>query len=331
MKKIIYAIVFTMILTMSGCAKNVPDSDTYAVKEPIYQDALEALNEKNYASALAYFVTAGDYKDAKEYVEKFEFLPVEIVAEDDGFGENMALYRTSYTYNEFGKLATGEGKYDGDVGPGYSEKHSYDADGRLIKSETQSEAGYSTETFQYDEDGNLTKRVGATDGANVGGITQFVYDKNGNCTEATMRSFLGIDTENYESQEAYHTDKVVYTYDAQGNVTKAVSGSGESHITYTAEYGENNLPTVIKSDDGQGFKTETVFEYDADGRCTKIKTPYDETVFSYENSDYPKSAIRIRDGGKPCNITYKYEVFYMPDGKPQYPFFMDEHLSVFKV
>lgn len=331
MKRSVLIVILMLTLILSGCSKNVPDPETYSAKEPLYLEALEDLKDGSYAKAFAVFTTLGDYKDCKDYVSKFAFMPIEITAEDDGFGENIVLYQTNYTYNEFGKLVTGVGKYTENEGPGYSEKHSYDADGRLISSETESEAGFSKVSYEYNEKDQLIKTIGATEGANVGSITTHKYDENGNRTETVCESYHGTDTQKYQNDKPYHTDKTVYTYNGQNKAVKAISSYGDSQMTYTAEYNENGMPTIIKSDDGQGFVSETVFEYDENGNCTKIRTPYDETVFTYDNSALPKTAIRTRGGGKPCNITYKYELCYMPDGVPEFPFFMDEHLSVFGI
>lgn len=338
MKKIIAFTLLTIILICSGCSKFVLMPQTNDELDPTYIKACDALKEGDYDTAYTLFTQLGDYKDSKTHLSYFAYLPVEIIAEDDGMGENIVYFQTVFTYDNYGRLLSEEGKYTNDEGPGYSEKHTYNEAGQtyneagqLIKTEAISEAGFSTLTFEYDDSGFLVKRVGCTDGANVGGITLYTNDENGRCVEAKMMSYLGIDTENYQNSTPYHTDTTVYTYDAQGNCTKSVSNYGDGQITCTAEYNENGLPTVINSFESEDYISSTLFEYDDKGRCTKISSPYDSTEFKYGEDLLPESAIRTRDGGKPCNVTYKYKLFYLKDGAPKTPFFMDEYLSVFEV
>ena len=331
MKKIVCFTLIAIVFLCSGCSRFVFLPKTDDTLEPTYTEACDAIKDGNYDKAYELFAQLGDYKDCKTHLSYFAYLPTQIISEDDGMGENIVTYRTEYQYNDNGKLISGKGCYTNNEGPGYSEKHTYNDAGQLIKSETESEAGFSTYTFEYNDDGNLIRGIGCTDGADVGSITLHTYDENGRCIKAEMSSYMGINVADYVNQTPYHTDTYVYTYDAQSNCIKLVNDFGDGQITYSAEYNENGLPTVIKSDDNNSFVSETVFEYDDSGRCTKIVSPYDTTVFSYNDDKLPVSAIRTRDGGKPCNITYEYKLFYLKDGAPKTPFFMEEHLSLFNV
>ena len=142
---------------------------------------------------------------------------------------------------------------------------------------------------------------------------------------------MGIDTATYETEEPYHTFQKDYTYNKQGLCIKAEEDLGETGIfTYTVEYNSFNLPTRFTHTDSQGFESVTLFEYDDQGRCTKVDTDYDITEFTYGKGNNPTAAIRTSDGGKPCDVTYTYQLFYLEE-QPQIPFFLEEYLSGLEV
>lgn len=327
MNRLFAILSIACFLLCSGCDRLalLPQED--ADLQPAYAKACDLLKEGKLEEAYPLFLSLGDYKDSALHASKFTYLPTEILAQDDGFGEEMVYYKTTYSYDEKGHLLKGEGAYANEEGPGYSEEHTYDKEGVLIRSETISEAGESVLTYEYNDKGQLTKRVGYTNGANVGGITQYAYDEQGNCTLAETDSFLGVDPAEYETMEPYHTSKTTYTYNEQGLCTKAEESLGENGIyTYTVDYNTFHLPTRFTHTDNDGYSSETVFEYDEQGRCTKVDTDYDLAEFTYGESDLPTSAIRTRDGGKPCKVTYTYQLFYLEEA-PQIPFFLEEYLS----
>ena len=117
----------------------------------------------------------------------------------------------------------------------------------------------------------------------------------------------------------------------EGLCTKAEENTGASGIfTNTVEYNSLNLPTRLAHTDNDGYSSETIFEYDEQGRCIKVDTDYDVTEFTYDSENLPRSATRTRDGGKPCAITYTYQLFYL-DEVPQIPFHINEYLSGLEV
>ncbi len=330
MKRIISIMLVSLLLSLCGCSRFVMLPKEDSELQPKYTEACDLLKEGDYEGAYDLFSQLGDYKDSKTHLSKFAYLPTEILKEDDGMGENIVIYRTRYTYNEKGLLTEGVGQYTNDEGPGYSEKLEYNHKGQLTVNKTESEAGYSTLEFEYNDKGQLIKRVGCTEGANVGGITTYSYGEDSLLKEAVMQSYIGTDTANYQNEQPYHTDKVTYTCDNDGRYIKAESSYGDGGITYTASYNKNGLPIEIKSVTSDSFESVTRFEYGESGLCTSIITPYDRTDYQYSGHDLPVSATYTRDGGVPCKITYSYKLFYL-EQKPKFPFFMDEHLFCFEV
>lgn len=327
--KRLFAMLLIFCFLLCGCSRIalLPQED--ADLQPTYTKACDLLKEGKLEEAYPLFLSLGDYKDSALHASKFTYLPTEILAQDDGFGEEIAYYKTTYSYDEKGHLLRGEGAYTKEEGPGYSEEHTYQ-EGLLIKSQLSGEAGESTITYEYNEQGECIKEIGFTDGANVGGITLFTYE-NGLRKTATVRSYMGIDAANYEQQEPYHTFQKTYTYNEQGLCTKAEEDLGENGIfTYTVEYNSFNLPIRLAHTQSDGSSSATLFEYDQQGRCTKVDTDYDVTEFTYGEGKLPTSAIRTRDGGKPCNVTYSYQLFYLEE-QPQFPFFFEEYLSGLEV
>ena len=329
MKRLL-ALLMISCLLLCSCSRLVflPQED--ADLQPTYVKACDLLKEGKLEEAYPLFLSLGDYKDSAVHAAKFAYLPTEILAQDDGFGEEIALYKTTYSYNEKGQLLEGKGTYTKEEGPGYSESHIYDKEGLRIETKTQSEAGDSTLTYEYNDQGQCIKRVGYTDGANVGGITLFTYEK-GLVKTATVRSYIGTDPAAYETNEPYHQSTVSYTYNGQGLCTEAKENTGENGVfTYEVSYNEQNLPTLLKHTDSQGFESKTVFEYDEQGRCTKVDTDYDVTEFTYGKGNHPVSAICTRDGGKPCEITYTYQLFYLNEA-PKIPAHLAEYFSNLEV
>jgi hypothetical protein len=295
--------------------------------QAMYVKAADYLKEGEYEKAYPIFIELGDYKDSALHASRFAHLPVKIVQDDDGMMEGKTTFTTNYTYNEYGECIEKVGAYKDEVGPGFSEKNYYDDSGRLVKRESVSEAGCSTEIYEYNADGKLIKKTGCTDGANVGGITTYTYDEKGNRTTSRFDSYLGIDTENYGSQEPYHSENYRYYYDKQNRCVKMEQQYGEEYLfTYTVEYNENSLPLKITADDGQGTVNETVFSYNDKGQCTEIDTDYEKSTYSYLDSDTPITAIRTRDGGEDCHATYSYDLFYLRNDKDPIPFHIKEHL-----
>ena len=330
MKRLFAMLLISCLMLCGGCSRIafLPQED--ANLQPTYVKACDLLKEGKLEEAYPLFLSLGDYKDSALHASKFTYLPTEIMAQDDGFGESMALYKTTYSYNEKGQLLEGKGAYTKEEGPGYSETHTYNENGRLTQSKFLSEAGDSTVTYQYNDQGQCLKEIGFTEGANVGGITLFTYE-NGLRKTATVRSYLGTDTAAYETEEAYHQSTVTYTYNDQGLCTKAEENTGENGtFTYTVSYNEFGLPTLLRHTDSQGFESMTVFEYDKQGRCTKVDTDYDTTEFTYGDHANPLSATRTRDGGKPCQVTYTYQLFYLNE-VPQIPAHLAEYLSGLEV
>lgn len=324
--KRLFALFTALCLMLCSCALPTDQSDP----QNSYSRACALLNDGDLEEAYALFLSLGDYKDSEEYAEKFVYLPTEILAEDDGFGEDLALYKTTYSYNEKGQLLEGEGAYTKGDGPGYTEAHTYDDEGLLIKSKISGEAGDSTLTYEYNSQGLCLKRIGFTEGANLGGVTLFTYE-NGLKKTATVRSYLGIDTESYASEEPYHQTVMTYFYDEAGRCIKAEEDNGENGIfTYTISYNKWGLPSAFAYSDTSEITSQTLFDYDEEGRCIKVTASHETIEFTYGEGDHPRSAIRTRDGGAPCDITYQYQLFYMEDA-PQFPAHLSEYLSGLEV
>lgn len=323
MKRAFVLIICLVLVFSSACSKSDPESE--------YNRALSLIEQGEYDKAYSVFEALGNYKDSATLLKRFVSLPTKIEKEDDGMLEGVYMYYTTYTYNEYGECISRVGEYENEVGPGFSEQDTYDDKGNLILRKAISEAGYSTITYEYDEDGKLIKETGCTDGANVGGITTYTYNERGLRTLACYSSYLGIDTEAYQSQEPYHTQTTEYYYDDSDRCVKVLEHYGEEYVfTYSVEYNDNSLPTSVVSDDGQGSKSTTVFKYDDKGRCTQITTPYDNTVYTYDESELPISAVYTRDGGQPCDIVYTYETYFVRNEPDGVPFHIKEHINFFE-
>lgn len=311
------------LLFCSGCEKNEPVAQQNDEKLSTYNQASDLLDKGELEKAKELFVQLGDYKDSAERVARFVLLPTRIYAEDDGMGDKIVHYQTDFIYNEHGELIKEVGTYTDTEGPEHSKEFTYDESGKVINARMLSEAGESHISYEYNEKGQLVKFVGFTEGCDLGGITIFTYDEKGNCITVETSSYMGTDVSKYETSEPYSIDRNNYTYNEKGLCVQKSSDTN-SLSKYTAEYNSFDLPTKVVYDSGEGFISENLFSYDEQGRCLKIETPNETKSFTYEQGDLPISAVFTRSGGKPCNITYTYQLYYTREKQKSIPFHIYE-------
>ena len=319
MKRVLALLSVVTLLFCSGCASDIRDG----AKQTTYNQACEMLNKGELQQAKEIFMQLGDYKDSAERVARFVLLPTRIYAEDDGMGDKIVHYQTDLIYNEHGELVKEVGTYTDTEGPEHSKEFTYDESGKIINARFLSEAGESHVSYEYNEKGQLIKTVGCTEGADLGGINIFTYDENGNCITVKNSSYMGTDVSKYETSKPYSIGSDYYTYNEKGLCVQKSSDTN-SLSKYTAEYNSFDMPTKVVYDSGEGFVSETHFSYDEQGRCVKIETPNETKSFTYEQGNLPVSAIFTRSGGKPCNITYTYQLFYTREKQNSIPFHIYE-------
>lgn len=332
MKFRIFSCILVLSLLLSGCAKaptGEPDTNPeVSAEQTAYDHAMNLLKSGDYEQARITLLSIKDYKDAADHLADLTYLPVGEVRKDFGYeGSQDQIQTVTYTYNEDGVLVKSEGKYADGGGPEFSVSYEY-KDGRLSKTESFSEAGDSTITYEYDAQGRRIRQVGATRGANVGGITAFTYDDEGRCETVSTQSYFGSDPAQYGKEEPYHTGRSIYEYGADGTVGKVYEMMGDDiTYTYTASYNEQKQPTqIICLNDGQTDTTE--FTYNEQGQCTEVKTAYMTYRYTYDANGSPATGTMEQNGEKTAEITYTYKLFYKPAESDRIPHPLEAHLSV---
>ena len=217
-------------------------------------------------------------------------------------------------------LETSITDYAGGTTAGIQRTYEYDWEGNVIK-EKELEGNYKT--FTYDSKGrNTVVKYHKADGTETL-KTAYTYDvndqvtlmedfekKNGSwelyrSTKYTydalkrMSSYTEWDGEGAAPAEP----TVSYTYDIEGNVTAVdYAGTGSELTGLTFEYDSSRKLTKIKAKTG-GLLADTVreYEYDAQGRVSKIKDHYGFTG----NGSYLEKSYTYDSFGRVTSMAYR--------------------------
>ncbi len=211
-----------------------------------YKKALALIDDGNYKEAYEIFEGLGNYKDAKDQLDKFHYVPTKIaLSEAENGDEWIEYFSASISYNDKNLPERVIG-YDLDDGQSISD-YTYDANGNLIKEVyTSSSGSKSISDHTYDANGNLIKEV-ETDSDGDKEIYDYTYDANGNLIK---------EVETDSDGDRYISD---YTYDANGNLIKEVytfSSGSKSISDYTYDANGNLIKEVYTSSNGNKYARE---------------------------------------------------------------------------
>ena len=315
MKKIIsvflcLSLLFAMCMSLSSCfeeKKEVPDP-----KAKDYENALMLLANCDYAGAKAAFERIGDYKDAKEYLSKFYYMPVRFeydLTEKKGTnyvsynGMNLPISETTmrpdaqaickFEYDDKGNITKQIMIVNTESDPTVSTyEYTYDSKGYLMTGHYVGHDGYcATYTFKYDEKGNMVEQTYVDESSTYEYF--MAYDENGNMIR--QETVFG---------DMNQVLDISYTFDEEGRATKEVctypDGSQES-VDYTYDQNGNRIKYLFTESDGdQSFYDYT---YDANGNVIKeVFTDEDGSVQVVE-TEYELLYI-------PCGITEGTDYFF---------------------
>lgn len=206
----------------------------------------------------------------------------------------------------------------------------------------------ATSIYERDEHGNLVKLT-ESDGADYTSTTTYTVDANGIMTAKAVESSYGESSETtytcqideagrpvrYEAADGSETDE--YTYDADGNRTKAVltrvftnydeetgeSGKETRVITYTYD-ADGNVTSYRNVGEGYANASETTYERDESGKVVKAtQTDWSEdgegnafedskttTVITYTYDDAGNIAqANYESDAMSWTVSYEWESF----------------------
>ena len=306
MKKIISAFLCLLLLSamcfaFSSC--NPEREDTPDPKVKGYENALVLLANCDYVGAKAAFEALGDYRDAKEYLSKFYYMPVSFEYDlVDKKGTNDIAYNginlpisentmrpdvqaiSKFVYDDNGNIIEQILILNTDGEPEISRYvYTYDSNGHLITGNYTSHDGYtSSYTYEYDDRGNNVKQT-YVDEYSVYEYTM-IYDANGNITSQVISYNGGSDVFN-----------TAFSYDDNGNVIREV----DTYSDGTQEYRD--------------------YIYDEKGSCirevfTDLSGAQSIHNFTYDRSGNVVEEIFTDTDGSVQYVKTKYELLYIPCG-----------------
>ena len=201
------------------------------------------------------FVSLGDYRDSKEYADRFIILEDMYTSMAITTVDNMGNVRNStdveMTYNSKGQLIETYGSWE--------LYHLYGGN------------RYTTKYLTYDENGRVvTVREG-----NVSSLVNLEYDANGRIISGTYKS------------NSYNQN-LSYTYDSQGRLTQSIVWNGGDRYEFNYSYDAQGKLVEIVEWYGWGStprrtRYTATFEYDAQGHLAK-QTEVEENYSSYNDT-----------------------------------------------
>ena len=285
LKRIVSAVVLVTMLVciLTSCAAITKITDYFNRTVRSYNKALELIEQGEYQAAYDILKGITDYEPAAEEFKKFHFALTNITEEYTDANGNVTKDISTYFYNECGMLiqeirAYSEGQY--------IDEYEYDANGNMTKKVlTQANGNKSTFEYTYDKKGNMTSESYTYNDEETQ-TTTFTYDKNGKLL-----------TESYKYADGLGESVTEYTYNVNGDVVKkaqkylytyegVTNESAGECIDYTYDANRNLIKEVrTHNSDKEIFD----FTYDANGNV--IKESYSVVnqsgnIFVYHTYDY---------------------------------------------
>ena len=308
MKKIIslltcLVLIFTMSLGLVSCADN--NESAIDPNAQNYEKALVMLANGDYPGAQEAFEKLGDYRDSKDYLAKFYYMPTSF--EYDLIGKKGAedvLYNNiNLPSRQFIMRSDAQAIYE----------YEYDGNGNVIKQTVKKNGaeGHEVSVYEYTYDEN-NRRVKAefTFYGVASGFNTFTYDEKGNLIRQTQEDSQGLLALEY-----------VMSYDEKGNRTRIETIFGdESEVTNISyQFDENGRAVKETSTYSDGSSEVWDYTYDEKGnRTSAVFTDYngDKCRYDYtydEHGNVVKEEYTGTDGVKEY-VAMEYALMYLPCG-----------------
>lgn len=181
---------------------------------------------------------------------------------------------STYTYNEFNQLVSvvGEDMYEGTY---TNRTYTYDNNGNQVK---ETDAGGKETIYEYDADNRLSKVTGKT-----GDTVDYVQENTYNGFGQRTKKKEGNDVTGYY----YDGMAVLYTEDAQGEVTSFNLIGAEDNALMTARIGQDNSVNFYSYTKDIRESTVNIVGADGTSQVTYNYDDYGETTAYEKNADAP--------------------------------------------
>lgn len=237
----------------------ITTKDPNAVK---YDEAFALIEQGENEAAYEIFKALGDYRDAKEQLAYFRYVPTKVVTKNIVFGyvmqEEIVYNEKNLPIKKISTLGSSSTVYE----------YLYDNSHRLTEIRYQSSYSDVSVVYSYDENNRVGKITTSYDG-NLLSYEEYTYDENGN---RIRRLIDGSDyrydyNENNQLIKEYIAGKdgeeiviCQYIYDAKGNLVEEISmvnGSLATAVVYV--YDENDI--LIRKTYGIDTEAEESIDY----------------------------------------------------------------------
>ena len=261
-----------------------------------YSQALTLLEQGDYIGAKALFEKLDGYKDSKEYLSKFYYMPTRFELELVDKICSIDVIYNSNNLPERDLITRNEDEYDC--------KFVYDENGNILKQIMNKDGGTSTYEFTYGTHGLPDVAVAVfMDGTQD--VHEFTYNEQGQMIRDVYKSG-GV---------------LVYDYnpicDEEGRlIREEYRESDPPQIIYTSyEYDENGQLIQKNRDYGDG-QTVVSYTYDDEGNLIKEVQTYGEdyqVMYEYTYDEFGNTIKTVRTEGDVVEfVETEYKLLYLP-------------------
>lgn len=328
-KIIALIMVLLMVLGLAACggSSNTPaQTTTEPTEDAIPWTEVEGIKYIKYVHSTSKNKSPlWDYEEENNdefaYDEMDNQLYIRSISGDGYWSENVFTYDGSGNMLSWVCSAKDEGVYS-------ETYYTYDDAGRRIRMEDLSQTwGNSVTVFEYDDNDNLIKEV--TESADGVTTCTYEYNEHGDETLMKVQgpdsdyeviseyTYEGdkivkcVATANYYKENETSKTTTLTEYHANGKMKK--STMIDDNYTNVNEYDENEnliLATYI----GEESSSETKYEYNSDNKVTRsVNSDSDGTVSEsvYEYDAQGREILMLtKDTGKEYTAEYRYETTY---------------------
>lgn len=253
---------------------------SYIKKAKKYDAAIENLNNKEYEDAYNAFKELGNFKDAKEYYNKFEVKYLPTSKKHIGIHTDTTDYVYDADYNLVSEFATENIQTVDDIIT------------RTVRTE-----------YKYNSNGLITEETQTTQGDSTPSVTKYEYDSNNLLTKKTFISHLSSG----EINEAVTS----YKYNSEGLLIEETYEPAKRVTKY--EYNGTLLSRQYSD------SKETTYSYDDKDRLTSETTTWSDGTIRTISYEYNKDDVVTKElwetieNGKSgvVNVEYTYNIVYI--------------------